>query len=84
MLSFITTNFILEFLASMAAIITVWVYGNKNNRAPVIGLIGQMFWWALTIYGELWGLIPLNIIMIVVHTRNYFHMKRLDFIKRNL
>ena len=54
MLSFITTNFILEFLAAIAAITTVWFYGNKNNRAPVIGIIGQMFWWTLTIYSELW------------------------------
>jgi hypothetical protein len=79
-----TLKFVLEFLASIAAIITVWVYGNKNNKAPIIGMIGQMFWWVLTFYSEMWGLIPLNVVMLIIHIRNYFHMKKLDFIKKNL
>ena len=30
---------IFELLAAISAVITVWVYGNKDNHAPIYGMI---------------------------------------------
>ena len=77
-------KFFIELFASFAAILTVWVYGNRSRKAPLIGMVGQMMWWWLTISQEMWGLIPLNVVMLIVHIRNYLRMKREDDIRSQL
>jgi len=71
-------KFFIELFASFAAILTVWVYGNRSRKAPLIGMVGQMLWWWLTISQSMWGLIPLNVVMLIIHVRNYIKMKRED------
>jgi len=77
-------KFFIELFASFAAILTVWVYGNRSRKAPLIGIVGQMMWWWLTISQSMWGLIPLNVVMLIVHIRNYIRMKREDDIRSQL
>ena len=77
-------KFFIELFASFAAILTVWVYGNRSRKAPLIGIVGQMMWWWLTISQSMWGLIPLNVVMLIVHIRNYLRMKREDDIRSQL
>jgi len=77
-------KFFIELFASFAAILTVWVYGNRSRKAPLIGMVGQMMWWWLTISQSMWGLIPLNVVMVIVHIRNYIKMKREDDIRSQL
>ena len=77
-------KFFIELFASFAAILTVWVYGNRSRKAPLIGMVGQMMWWWLTISQSMWGLIPLNVVMLIVHIRNYIKMKREDDIRSQL
>ena len=77
-------KFFIELAASFAAIITVWIYGNRSRKAPVVGMLGQILWWWLTISQSMWGLIPLNVIMFIIHIRNYIRMKREDAIKNQL
>mgnify|MGYP004451709069 FL=1 len=77
-------KFFIELFASFAAILTVWVYGNRSRKAPLIGMVGQMMWWWLTISQSMWGLIPLNVVMLIVHIRNYIRMKREDDIRSQL
>jgi len=77
-------KFFIELFASFAAILTVWVYGNRSRKAPLIGMVGQMMWWWLTISQSMWGLIPLNVVMLIVHIRNYLRMKREDDIRSQL
>ena len=80
-----TPEIILQLLASFAAIITVWIYGNRSRKAPIVGAVGQILWWALTIHQELWGFMPLNVVMLIIHVRNYIRMKREDnYYKNNL
>jgi|TARA_B100000959_G_scaffold264974_1_gene306001 O-antigen ligase len=71
-------KFFLELGASFAAIATVWIYGNRSRKAPIVGVLGQLMWWWLTISQEMWGLLPLNIVMLLVHLRNYVRMKKED------
>ena len=77
-------KFFIELFASFAAILTVWVYGNRSRKAPLIGMVGQMMWWWLTISQSMWGLIPLNVVMLIIHIRNYIKMKREDDIRSQL
>jgi len=71
-------GFFIELAASFAAIATVWIYGNRSRNAPIMGIFNQMIWWILTISQEMWGLLPLNIIMLIVHVRNYIRMRKED------
>ena len=77
-------KFFIELAASFAAIITVWIYGNRSRKAPIVGMVGQMLWWWLTISQSMWGLIPLNVVMFIIHIRNYIRMKREDDISNQL
>ena len=80
----LSAKFLLELSASFAAITTVWIYGNRSRNAPIIGVLGQILWWWLTISQEMWGLVPLNVVMLFVHIRNYIRMKREDNIRNQL
>lgn len=71
-------KFFAELAASFAAIATVWIYGNRSRNAPVVGIFSQMVWWWLTITQEMWGLLPLNVVLLVVHIRNYVRMRNED------
>jgi len=77
-------KFFIELAASFAAILTVWIYGNRSRKAPIVGMLGQILWWWLTISQSMWGLIPLNVIMFIIHIRNYIRMKREDDIRSQL
>ena len=77
-------KFFIELAASFAAIITVWIYGNRSRKAPVVGMLGQILWWWLTISQSMWGLIPLNVVMLIIHVRNYIKMKREDDLRSQL
>jgi len=80
----LSAKLLLELAASLAAITTVWIYGNRSRNAPIIGILGLVLWWWLTISQEMWGLIPLNVVMLFVHVRNYIRMKREDNIRSQL
>ena len=59
-------KFFIELAASFAAIVTVWIYGNRSRNAPIVGMFGQMLRWWLTISQSMWGLIPLNVVMVII------------------
>ena len=80
----LSAKLLLELAASLAAITTVWIYGNRSRNAPIIGILGLVLWWWLTISQEMWGLIPLNVVMLFVHVRNYIRMRREDNIRNQL
>ena len=80
----LSAKLLLELAASLAAITTVWIYGNRSRNAPIIGILGLVLWWWLTISQEMWGLVPLNVVMLVVHIRNYIRMRREDNIRSQL
>ena len=80
----LSAKLLLELAASLAAITTVWIYGNRSRNAPIIGILGLVLWWWLTISQEMWGFVPLNVVMLVVHIRNYIRMRREDNIRSQL
>ena len=35
---------VFELLAAISAVVTVWVYGNKDNYAPLYGMVSNIIW----------------------------------------
>lgn len=71
MSEFLTLSFLLQLAASAGTILSSWAYGNKSLKGPTIGLITQVPWWIIMIQSDLWGLLPTNVFMACIHTRNF-------------
>lgn len=56
--------------ASAISIVAQWAYGNKSKWGPALGLTAQVPWWLIMVQGGLWGLLPVNGLMLVIHIRN--------------
>lgn len=72
----ITFGFIVQCVASTATIISSFAYGNKSTYGPFIGLASQVPWWTLMFVEGLWGLLPVNIMMVAIHARNFLKWTR--------
>jgi len=67
----------MQWILSISSIAMLWLMGNKNKYAPLVGLLSQMLWiyYAISIaqYGLLIGVIGYTI----VHIRNsYMWLKK--------
>jgi hypothetical protein len=62
---------ILPYVLSAITIYTMFLAGGKKKYAWLVGLLNQALWliWIVTIHE--WGLIPMNVALWVVYTRNY-------------
>lgn len=62
-------------MASIVTIASVWQYGNNSIYGPYLGLFSQIFWWSMMYVDSLWGLLPINIILLIMHIRNLNKIK---------
>lgn len=62
----------LQLTASVMAMASAWRVGDKHVSGPLLGLASQVPWWALMIHDGLWGLLPINAAMVILHTRNTY------------
>lgn len=60
----------IQLTASALTIASTWFYGNKTKTGPILGLVGQVPWLTIMVMGDLWGLLPVNAMMFVIHVRN--------------
>jgi hypothetical protein len=60
----------LQLAASASTIASTWLYGNKMLWGPRLALLSQVFWWTIMVVYGLWGLLPVNAMMVFIHTRN--------------
>ena len=67
---------IMEIIASILAIVSVYLYGNKSMKAPVFGMLAQIYWTYFCYTLGMYGLLILCVVMFVIHVRNYFKWKR--------
>lgn len=44
--------------------------GDKNKRGWVVGLANQALWFASIVAFGMWGLLPLNVALVFVYSRN--------------
>ena len=61
--------------ASCVSLCASWTYGNKSRWGPILGIVAFIPWMTVAIGGELWGLIPGNVLFTIVHVRNIFKMR---------
>lgn len=59
-----------QLTASALTIAGMYFYGNKSKLGPALGMVAQVPWWIIMIDGALWGLLPVNGLMLVLHIRN--------------
>ena len=66
------------FLPWILSALTIWMTllaGNMHRSAWLVGLANQALWLLWMIVSENWGLIPLNIALWIVYTRNHLKWK---------
>lgn len=70
------TGFLTQLTASALTIGGTYFYGNKSKLGPWLGITAQVPWWLIMVHGSLWGLLPVNIMMLVLHVRNLIKWNR--------
>lgn len=68
---------ILPLLLSLFTLIGMWLAGNKDRRAWIVGLGNQFLWITFALMFKAWGLLPLSLALIVVYTRNLIRWSHL-------
>ena len=67
---------VLQLLAAISAVITVWTYGNKSNRAPVYGMVSNVIWITWSYVSENYFMLFMSLFITFIHIRNYLHMRK--------
>jgi succinate dehydrogenase hydrophobic anchor subunit len=63
-----------EIIPYILSAITIYMFllaGNKKRSAWIVGLVNQALWLAWILLTQTWGLLPMNIALWIVYTRNY-------------
>ena len=55
--------------ASALSIAGTYFYGNKTMAGPILGIAAQVPWWLIMDEGSLWGLLPVNTVMLVAREK---------------
>jgi hypothetical protein len=66
----------LPYLLSTITIYQVFLAGNKNVHAWIIGIGNQVLWLTWILVSQNYGLLPMNVAMWVLYTRNHFKWKK--------
>lgn len=61
----------LPWLISGLSIVSTTLVGNKDVRGWGVAIFNQSLWSIWVVASSAWGLIPLNIVLWVLHIRNY-------------
>ena len=65
----------IEWIASITAIVSIWLYGNSWKYAGYFGLVSQFFWWWFSFIYDLTSMYVLCLFMTATHVRNIMKMK---------
>jgi len=67
-------EFINSYLPYVLSAITIYMNvlaGNKTKFAWAIGLVNQFLWFIWIVVSKSWGLLPMNLALWVVYSRNH-------------
>jgi hypothetical protein len=70
--------FILELLTTILGLFKTYLTGNKWRYAPLIGVVGQVFWLIVVVEAAQWGLLPGVIIYTFLYIRNFIKWSKDD------
>ena len=68
------SEIIRDYLPWLLSVITIWMTllaGNKTPWAWAVGLVNQAMWLVWIIAVGAWGLLPMNLALWIVYTRNH-------------
>ena len=74
--SSVNTQLATQLSASALTIAGTYFYGNKTMAGPMLGIAAQVPWWLIMYEDSLWGLLPVNTMMLVLHVRNLWKWSR--------
>lgn len=66
----------LPYLLSAISIAQIVMAGNKHPNAWLLGLANQVLWLTWILTSQNYGLLPMNLAIWVVYTRNHFKWKK--------
>lgn len=72
------TDFIIKYLPFLLSAITIYMMllaGNKKRFSWLVGLLNQFLWLIWIVLSNSWGLLPMNIALWIVYSRNYLKWK---------
>ena len=61
----------LPWLLSAITIYMTVLAGNKSRNAWLFGLVNQALWLVWIIFSGAWGLLPMNLALWIVYSRNH-------------
>lgn len=62
---------VLPWILSAITIYTMFLAGDRKSHTWIVGLINQALWLVWIIASASWGLIPMNLALWIVYTRNH-------------
>ena len=65
----------LPYILSAITIYTMFLAGGKKRYTWIVGLVNQALWLWYIISIQAWGLLPMNIALWIVYTRNHLKWK---------
>jgi hypothetical protein len=68
-----------QFVALATSVLTLcgmWLAGSHRWQGWLVGLGNQLLWFAFIVAFGAWGLLPLNVALVVVYSRNIVKWRR--------
>lgn len=65
----------LPYVLSAISVFQIILAGDKSPRAWAVGLVNQVFWLVWILTSQTYGLLPMNLAIWVVYTRNHLKWK---------
>ena len=75
------TDFVITYMPWLLSAITIYMTvlaGSKKKNAWLFGLINQALWLVWIVFSQNWGLIPMNIALWIVYTRNHIEWNKAE------
>lgn len=66
-----TAKIIIPYFLSAITLYNMFLAGNKNKKAWLVGLFNQFLWLVWIILTSAWGLLPMNIGLWIMYYRNH-------------
>lgn len=67
---------LLPFVTGMVTLIGMWAAGSHRSWSWGLGIANQALWFAFIVAFGAWGLLPLNVALVVVYSRNLLKWRR--------
>jgi hypothetical protein len=71
-----TLSWTLTIAATINGLLTTWLYGNGNRRAPLLGLFGCTLFVMYNVINEQWPMMVPTALTVAVNIRNSIVMSR--------